>query len=218
MTTWALREDLAFQYVCDVYLLNVDLHGDYAFRVTDARFSPQGDVIATTGVDRTAQIWNSQDGSLRCTTPPSDGDLLSSGFSHDGQWLVTVSTQGDSRVWTTSNCQLATMLVGQLSKVVAAEFSPDDRLIVTAGSDGSARLFSFPDGVQQAKLLGHRDALTSARFSPDGTTVLTGSNDGTARFWNVEGDRLLVVYAVLFIWALYYMVVYWGGLGPGRIE
>jgi hypothetical protein len=27
---------------------------------------------------------------------------------------------------------------------------------------------------------------------------------------------LLVVYAVLFIWALYYLVVYWGGLGPGR--
>jgi len=28
---------------------------------------------------------------------------------------------------------------------------------------------------------------------------------------------LLCVYAVLFIWALYYMVVYWGGLGPGRV-
>jgi len=28
---------------------------------------------------------------------------------------------------------------------------------------------------------------------------------------------LLVVYAVLFLWSLYYMVVYWGGLGPGRI-
>jgi len=27
---------------------------------------------------------------------------------------------------------------------------------------------------------------------------------------------LLVTYAVLFIWALYYMVVFWGGLGPGR--
>ena len=27
---------------------------------------------------------------------------------------------------------------------------------------------------------------------------------------------LLVVYAVLFIWALYYLVAYWGGLGPGR--
>jgi hypothetical protein len=28
---------------------------------------------------------------------------------------------------------------------------------------------------------------------------------------------LLVVYAVLFIWALYYLVTYWGGLGPGRV-
>ena len=28
---------------------------------------------------------------------------------------------------------------------------------------------------------------------------------------------LLVVYAVLFIWSFYYMIVYWGFLGPGRI-
>ncbi len=27
---------------------------------------------------------------------------------------------------------------------------------------------------------------------------------------------LLVVYAVLFVWSLYYMYAYWGGLGPGR--
>ena len=27
---------------------------------------------------------------------------------------------------------------------------------------------------------------------------------------------LLVVYAVLFVWALYYLFTYWGGLGPGR--
>jgi hypothetical protein len=26
---------------------------------------------------------------------------------------------------------------------------------------------------------------------------------------------LLVVYAILFVWALYYGFVYWGGLGPG---
>ena len=27
---------------------------------------------------------------------------------------------------------------------------------------------------------------------------------------------LLVVYAILFVWALYYLVEFWGGLGPGR--
>jgi hypothetical protein len=29
---------------------------------------------------------------------------------------------------------------------------------------------------------------------------------------------LLVVYAVLFVWALYYLYVYWGGLGPGLAD
>jgi hypothetical protein len=28
---------------------------------------------------------------------------------------------------------------------------------------------------------------------------------------------LLVVYAALFVWALYYLVNFWGGVGPGRI-
>lgn len=28
---------------------------------------------------------------------------------------------------------------------------------------------------------------------------------------------LLVVYAVLFVWGLYYAYQYWGGVGPGRI-
>ncbi len=28
---------------------------------------------------------------------------------------------------------------------------------------------------------------------------------------------LLVVYAVMFLWGLYYAYQYWGGVGPGRI-
>ena len=28
---------------------------------------------------------------------------------------------------------------------------------------------------------------------------------------------LLVVYAVMFVWGLYYAYHYWGGVGPGRI-
>ncbi len=35
-----------------------------------------------------------------------------------------------------------------------------------------------------------------------------------ARHGRVNG-WLLAVYAVLFVWSLYYGYVYWGGLGPG---
>ncbi len=36
----------------------------------------------------------------------------------------------------------------------------------------------------------------------------------SARHGGVNG-WLLVVYAVLFVWAMYYAFTYWGGLGPG---
>jgi glycosidase len=37
MTTWALRDDLAFTYRCDAYELNVKLVGTHEFRITDTR-------------------------------------------------------------------------------------------------------------------------------------------------------------------------------------
>ena len=35
-----------------------------------------------------------------------------------------------------------------------------------------------------------------------------------ARHGRING-WLLIVYVILFVWALYYALTYWGGLGPG---
>ena len=43
--------------------------------------------------------------------------------------------------------------------------------------------------------------------------VAAPSRRGTA----ISRYGSLGVYAVLFIWGLYYAYTYWGGLGPGRI-
>ena len=59
---------------------------------------------------------------------------------------------------------------------------------------------------------------------PSGTTAGDGAHDELeeyaggyikARVGRIPA-WLLVVYTVLFIWALYYLFTYWGGLGPGR--
>ena len=68
--------------------------------IRSARFSPLGDALATAAEDRTASIWNVQDGTLRCTTQASDGNLTGVSFSHDGTLFITLDAQGDSRVWT----------------------------------------------------------------------------------------------------------------------
>lgn len=41
-----------------------------------------------------------------------------------------------------------------------------------------------------------------------------GDGAVSARHGRIDG-WLLVVYAVLFVWAMYYAFTYWGGLGPG---
>ena len=41
-----------------------------------------------------------------------------------------------------------------------------------------------------------------------------GGGHVKARHGRING-WLLVVYTVLFVWAIYYGYVYWGGLGPG---
>jgi hypothetical protein len=41
-----------------------------------------------------------------------------------------------------------------------------------------------------------------------------GGGDVQARHGRING-WLLVVYAIMWVWALYYGVTYWGGLGPG---
>jgi WD40 repeat protein len=157
--------------------------------VNGMRFSPTGDTIATAGADGVARLWNTQDGSERCATRPSDGDLTSLVFSHDGASLLTVDVQGDTRIWSVSTCAEETQLIGHLSKVVGADFSPDDQYVVTAGADRTARIYSLPDGTPQATLLGHSEALRSVAFGPDGTKVVTAASDGTARVWDARVDR-----------------------------
>lgn len=41
-----------------------------------------------------------------------------------------------------------------------------------------------------------------------------GGGEIKSRHGHING-WLIAVYVVLFIWALYYGYVYWGGLGPG---
>ncbi len=101
--------------------------------VKAVRYSPTGDAVATAGVDGIARIWNTADGSLRCSTLASDGNLTGVLFSPDGSSLLTLDTQGDTRIWTAGSCQLSTQLIGQLSTVRAADFSHDGQYVVTAG-------------------------------------------------------------------------------------
>jgi hypothetical protein len=54
------------------------------------------------------------------------------------------------------------------------------------------------------------------RQSIDERGSVHGFADGEVQTYTGRVNRwLVVVYVILALWAIYYLVVYWGGLGPG---
>lgn len=63
--------------------------------------------------------------------------------------------------------------------------------------------------------IGHREEEPHAQDLPHYMQVENyGGGEVQARHGRINA-WLAVVYLILFVWALYYGYVYWGGLGPG---
>ena len=57
---------------------------------------------------------------------------------------------------------------------------------------------------------------SDASGMPEGDENTESFSGGFIKVWNRRINIwLLIVYAVLIIWSIYYLITYWGGLGPG---
>jgi WD40 repeat protein len=151
--------------------------------VQDARYSPDGKLLLTTGEDNTARIWDAATGRvIRVLQHPNT--VYRSAFSPDGRRVVTSDEDGVARIWNVRTGRLAVSLRGHDGPVLAAAFSPDGTRIVTAGVDKTARVWNSRSGRTTAVLRGHTYQVSDAVFSPDGRLVATASFDLTARLWD----------------------------------
>jgi WD40 repeat protein len=141
---------------------------DRSAKVANARFSPDGQAIATargpSGVIYNIDALHAFVDSTRSEfiyrdAPPSDKkDKIS---EPDG-----------------------VKLEGHTADINSVAFSPDGRLVVTASADGTARVFEAATGARLGELRGHGKSVNTASFSPDGKFIVTASDDATVRLWD----------------------------------
>ena len=147
-------------------------------RITGAAFSPDGQLVATASLDRTARIWSVKDGSTVAILKGHSDELTTVSFSQDGRSALTASRDGTVRIWNIPDGTERIVLRGHSGGVNSAQFSANGRYVVTASfQDRTVRLWAAQSGRQMAVLASpdvenKRPAPTRAAFNSDGTRVV----------------------------------------------
>jgi len=127
--------------------------------VRSLSFSPDGCLLASASIDKTARVWNVDSGELLLTLKPE-------GFIH----------------YTSSGPVTNPISV----PVIAVAFSLDGKWLATGGADRTVRLWDVASGKNIRTFQGHRMSVTAVEFSPDGQWVASSSLDRTIRLWPID--------------------------------
>ncbi|WP_412752097.1 WD40 repeat domain-containing protein [Krasilnikovia sp. M28-CT-15] len=101
-------------------------------------FHPQEPRLASSGMDRTVMLWDTDDGQkVDSYGAQHDGSIYSLGFSPDGVLLVSAGYDGHIRGLPTGTMTPATEIARVRASVRSIAFSPDGTTLAAATADGS---------------------------------------------------------------------------------
>jgi len=175
-------------------------HDGGAWNVT---FSPDGRLLASTGPDFRARLWDLQTGEETLVLRDNHTAwVLGLDFSPDGTIIATGDSSdnaesrptgaGTIRLWNVANGKALGSIAGHEGGIWSVVFNPDGDKLVTASYDGSVRLWAVATGKEllRFKRTGGPPMLY-ATFSPDGQIVAAAGDDQTIWLWNATSGDLM---------------------------
>ncbi|HEY4000449.1 MAG TPA: protein kinase [Candidatus Xenobia bacterium] len=158
-------------------------------RILWGAFNPNGSMLATVSMDKTAEVWTCPGGRSVNQKPLRASDrVVFCCWNPDGHHLLTTSFDKSARLYVLPGSDQPTLRLTHHGSVLRAAFSPDGTRLVTGGSDGVAQIWDVSSG-QLLFRLPHGDRVQAVAFSPDGRRLATGSDDGTAVVWDAATGR-----------------------------
>ena len=138
--------------------------------VLSVAYRPDGQELASAGLDGTVKLWNLEAGTVRRTL--SRGMALAVSYSPDGTLLASA---GQSLcLWHPASGKEVRVLEGHSGFVSTVAFSPDGRLLASGGYDRTVRVWEVRSGKLLHTFVGHQHPISGVAFSPDGHTLASG--------------------------------------------
>jgi WD40 repeat protein len=155
-------------------------------------FSPDGRLLASTGVDGALRFWDPASGSPKGSLAVSPSGIGSLAFSLDGKLIAVSGEDRALRIYEVAGRRLVTKIDALPDTVLSLAFSPHASIIASAGRDQVIRTWRVANGQLRSNWVGHGGRVWSIAFAPDGETLASSSVDGTVRIWDVRTGRQVV--------------------------
>jgi WD40 repeat protein/DNA-binding MarR family transcriptional regulator len=163
--------------------------------VVTVAFSPDGQLLATGGMDRQVRLWRVADGRNLLTLQGHRGWVWSVAFSPDGRTLASGSDDGTIKQWSLDRGHCIQTLSSHSGPIWSVAFSPDGYTLASSSEDQTIKLWNLDSGDCYQTLKGHSNWVRSVAFSPRSSTALnqgargilaSGSDDQTIKLWDLE--------------------------------
>jgi WD40 repeat protein len=158
------------------------------------KFSPDGTILATAGIDSRLCFWSMATKSLLLEPILVDSIIRTLCFSPDGQFLATANFDGCWRIWEVTTGEIISCHTGHNSWLWAIDFSPDGRWIATGSSDRTVKLWDATTGDLIHTFAEHSTEISSVKFNPDMLHLAACGNRGELHIWNITSKEIVRSY------------------------
>jgi WD40 repeat protein len=159
--------------------------------VCTVAFAPDGQTLASGGVDRTIKLWDLAKGRERATLNGHTAPIFSLAYSSDGKMLASGALDGGLRVWDPDTGQLKVRLRGHMNPVGSLAFTPDSRTLVAGSVDMLIKVWNPAAEQGPVSIREKRPRVSAMAFSPDGQALVSIDELGTLKRHDPSTGRLL---------------------------
>ena len=159
--------------------------------VNGVAFSSDGSMLATTGDDGAAKVWDPTSGEELGSFQGPEGPVVGPSFSPDGALVAAAwVAEGTVYIWDPTTGRIV-KTIESVPEPFATSFSPDGRRLVIAPLDlPVAVVVDARTGEEMFSLEGHEFDIRDVDWSPDGRWIATSSLEGAVQIWDASNGEL----------------------------
>lgn len=164
---------------------------DHSRWVTTVAVSPDGQRLASAGLDDAIKVWNLETGELLLTLKGHTKPVNSLAISPDGQILASGSDDHTIRLWNLSTGALLQTLAGHSRDVKSVFIHSNGQLLASGAEDRTARLWRLGTGELLQIFSNLAGMIRAVAISPDAQTLASGGLDNQIKLWNLKTGELI---------------------------